>query len=540
MLALPLSLVRAHGPQLALRYGIDPYVLPLVKVENRRHARYDDGYDAFWKLVGRRVAPIALDQAFEGEALDDLIRYSGGHPRLFLRFLTESLAETGEALPVGMGPQGPASDDPDDGPGRPRRVGPKLAALELSGQQRVDGQEPDVQQMLDETMVLEYLNGDAEANAFEENAPWFAVHPILRELQSSRAPRRRSLWRRRRGAMSLPNALEEGTRDEELARLARALRLARGFRLYFARSLPGEPRRELLDALADLVEGVWTFDAPAGLDHLRAALASRLAEGPEPRAICATGIETWVPAGDVGARSAFVRHLNVSRDRFAETVSFPLVIWAADHVLRAIQHGAPDFFSVASGIYLFPDAAPGVAREARTEPPTLVGTASWLRELTEVDDRLEALGRERSGTALADRIGVLNRKVVLLLMLAHYGEAERWAGEVYQEARSALGEGHPDTLMSANNLAYLYRSMGRYAEAEPLYAATLEARRRTLGEEHPDTLASANNLAHLYLQTGRSAPGRRPLNSLVDAASRLPEGHEVRRAIENNLRAWRD
>ncbi|MFC0567396.1 tetratricopeptide repeat protein, partial [Plantactinospora siamensis] len=61
-----------------------------------------------------------------------------------------------------------------------------------------------------------------------------------------------------------------------------------------------------------------------------------------------------------------------------------------------------------------------------------------------------------------------------------------------------LGEEHPNTLRSRNNLAYAYRAAGRLGEAIPLYEATLVARERVLGEEHPDTLASRNNLAAAY------------------------------------------
>ena len=37
-----------------------------------------------------------------------------------------------------------------------------------------------------------------------------------------------------------------------------------------------------------------------------------------------------------------------------------------------------------------------------------------------------------------------------------------------------LGEEHPDTLTSMDNLAFLYRNQGKYAEAEPLYTKVLE------------------------------------------------------------------
>ena len=58
-----------------------------------------------------------------------------------------------------------------------------------------------------------------------------------------------------------------------------------------------------------------------------------------------------------------------------------------------------------------------------------------------------------------------------------------------------LGEDHPDTLTSANNLAIDLRNLGEYQAARELDEDTLARRRRVLGEDHPDTLASASNLA---------------------------------------------
>ena len=44
---------------------------------------------------------------------------------------------------------------------------------------------------------------------------------------------------------------------------------------------------------------------------------------------------------------------------------------------------------------------------------------------------------------------------------------------------------------------------GKFAEAEPYYREALEKRRRVLGEEHPDTLVSINNMATLLEKQGR-------------------------------------
>jgi hypothetical protein len=45
------------------------------------------------------------------------------------------------------------------------------------------------------------------------------------------------------------------------------------------------------------------------------------------------------------------------------------------------------------------------------------------------------------------------------------------------------------------NLASTYRNQGRWKEAEELFVQVMETSLRVLGQEHPDTLTSMNNLA---------------------------------------------
>ena len=58
-----------------------------------------------------------------------------------------------------------------------------------------------------------------------------------------------------------------------------------------------------------------------------------------------------------------------------------------------------------------------------------------------------------------------------------------------------LGDDHPNTLTSANNLAADLRNLGEHQAARELDEDTLARRRRVLGDDHPDTLTSASNLA---------------------------------------------
>ena len=85
--------------------------------------------------------------------------------------------------------------------------------------------------------------------------------------------------------------------------------------------------------------------------------------------------------------------------------------------------------------------------------------------------------------------------------------------------QAVLGERHPDTATSLNNLALLLRSQGDYAAAKPLYEQALAITKAVLGERHPDTATSLNNLAALFQAQGDYAAAR-PLLEQAVAISR--------------------
>eukprot|EP00957_Ditylum_brightwellii_P181712 13842890-Ditylum_brightwellii.AAC.1 len=54
-----------------------------------------------------------------------------------------------------------------------------------------------------------------------------------------------------------------------------------------------------------------------------------------------------------------------------------------------------------------------------------------------------------------------------------------------------------------NNLALAIKDQGKCKEAEKLHHQCLEARKTLLGEAHPSTLKSTNNLAIVLQKQGR-------------------------------------
>ena len=143
------------------------------------------------------------------------------------------------------------------------------------------------------------------------------------------------------------------------------------------------------------------------------------------------------------------------------------------------------------------------------------------------------LGERHPSTASS-----LNNLASLYLSQGRYGEAEPLYVEALEISQSELGERHPDTARSLNNLAALYRSQGRYGEAEPLYVEALEIYKSELGERHPDTANSLNNLALLYESQGHYGEAE-PLyvEALEIRKSELGERHPDTASSLNNLAA---
>jgi tetratricopeptide (TPR) repeat protein len=100
-----------------------------------------------------------------------------------------------------------------------------------------------------------------------------------------------------------------------------------------------------------------------------------------------------------------------------------------------------------------------------------------------------------------------------------YDEAEPLHREALEVSRETVGNRHPATLTSINNLGVLLKVKGNLAAAEPLYRELLEVLCATLGDRHPDTLTSVGNLGALLLAKG----------DLVAAEPLIREALEARR-----------
>ncbi|ETX07830.1 MAG: hypothetical protein ETSY2_08910, partial [Candidatus Entotheonella gemina] len=76
---VPLTHMRADGPQLGQYYDGEPFVLPMVKVMERGSREpYVPGLSSLRHLLQMRLGNLFLEEVFEPAALDFLLTYSGG------------------------------------------------------------------------------------------------------------------------------------------------------------------------------------------------------------------------------------------------------------------------------------------------------------------------------------------------------------------------------------------------------------------------------------------------------------------------------
>src|SRR6266496_1519457 len=150
---------------------------------------------------------------------------------------------------------------------------------------------------------------------------------------------------------------------------------------------------------------------------------------------------------------------------------------------------------------------------------------------------IEALASHASPTTDTETTAyLLNETGAFLLAQSQPARAQRHFERALAGRQRVLGEDHPHTLLSRNNLAYAYREAGNPGRAIPLFQQALASRVRVLGEDHPQALLSRNNLAGAY-QEARDLGRAIPLHeqALADRVRALGKDHPDTLASRGNL-----
>ncbi len=143
---------------------------------------------------------------------------------------------------------------------------------------------------------------------------------------------------------------------------------------------------------------------------------------------------------------------------------------------------------------------------------------------------------ESLGELHPNTITTLNNVAGLQRRQSRFIEAEKGYELALERFSQTLGEGHPSTIAIMNNLALTLENQGLYDRAEPLFRTALRQSKSVLGESHPTTLANLNNLAMLHESQGsfdKSEPLYQQAIDLLDGS--LGETHPDTVAVRNNL-----
>ncbi|KAH6971524.1 hypothetical protein BKA56DRAFT_557396 [Ilyonectria sp. MPI-CAGE-AT-0026] len=114
-----------------------------------------------------------------------------------------------------------------------------------------------------------------------------------------------------------------------------------------------------------------------------------------------------------------------------------------------------------------------------------------------------AIREEVLGNKHPETLRTMNNLASTSMEQGRWDEAEVLQVEVLENRKRMLGDEHPATLRTMNNLASNFGEQGRWGEAEVLQVEVLESQKRLLGDEHPDTLRTMNNLASTFRKQGR-------------------------------------
>ena len=143
---------------------------------------------------------------------------------------------------------------------------------------------------------------------------------------------------------------------------------------------------------------------------------------------------------------------------------------------------------------------------------------------------------ENLGEDHPDTVTSYNNLASNLNAQGRYGEAEPLYRKALEICERELGEDHPSTATSYNNVAYNLNAQGQYEKAEPLHRKALEIHKRELGEDHPNTATSYNNVASNLNAQGRYEKAKPLFLKALEIRKReLGEDHPDTATSYNNV-----
>lgn len=267
--------------------------------------------------------------------------------------------------------------------------------------------------------------------------------------------------------------------EAELRALVNALKMADGFKLIFVRCNQPDQRRRLIESIKHQLPELnfQHIELRERTDHLLDTMRAHLAER-QTDAIFVSGLEHSLPSSAEAASSPLIANLNASRNTFRSAFNKPVVMWVAEYVLTAIIRGAPDFFSIRSGVYFFAASSD----EAITLAQSLTGGAEWTIDSLSISEKQERIRAIENLLADYESMPIDQRNNMALARLhtrlasifegigsydASLAQAEK-AFKIFQQLGDQEGMAN-----SLNQIGMIHQRQGKYESALEKYEQSL-------------------------------------------------------------------
>jgi len=280
--------------------------------------------------------------------------------------------------------------------------------------------------------------------------------------------------------------------DEELRTLSRSLAYAEGFKLFFIGCNQPHYAKKLMDRMQEQNSQLrlHNMQLPAAVPHLLDALVGEIGDRTID-VLVVYGIEFSLPRAEIAEKSPFVANLNAARNSFPLVITCPLILVLPEFALRAIMRGAPDFFSVRSGVYFFQQHKFGEnqARDLSLRDDLLSTNIFSMEERQERILQLEERLREfyaLESTARDRRIEyrLLNRLGELYLQGYQWEKAENY---FQQRLSLARNDNDPaDEAEALRHISLVYYGQRQWRKAEECLMQSLSIN-KNYGDEFSES-----------------------------------------------------
>ena len=169
--------------------------------------------------------------------------------------------------------------------------------------------------------------------------------------------------------------------------------------------------------------------------------------------------------------------------------------------------------------------------------PTEERFGNLLQELGELDwavryyrDRYNQQ-QQMLGDSHPSTLQSKNELAMCLLKQGNLDTAEEMFKEIIERRRSTLGNDHIDTLHSINGLGATLQALSRFDEAVPFLIEALEKSLEVIGKDHPITISAMDNLGTLLQRVGQLEEAEQFVAEAVMRSSGESTAQQVQQGI---------